>query len=148
MNYTISTGAQDEFAAPGGTSDGVFGHHSTAVQGGALVAAEAYRLALENEYPAAVKDGYDATCRASDHAAQLGANLGKLILMGDCAVRAMASVVSLMSRDFASPHISLEALICPGLVTYGFIVNAKRSENCSGQTERRKAQDHGKTILQ
>jgi len=27
MDYTMTTGAQDEFAAPRGTSDGVFGHY-------------------------------------------------------------------------------------------------------------------------
>ncbi|MGD0878261.1 MAG: alpha/beta hydrolase [Anaerolineales bacterium] len=84
-------------------------------ENGALVVSVGYRLAPEYKYPAAVEDAYDATCWAAEHAVELGADLNKLIVMGDSAGGNLAAVVTLISRESNGPRIAFQVLIYPGV---------------------------------
>lgn len=72
-----------------------------------------YRLAPEHPYPAGVEDDYAATRWVSEHAADLGADPARLIVMGGSAGGGFAAAVSLMARDRGGPAIAGQLLLCP-----------------------------------
>lgn len=72
-----------------------------------------YRLAPEDPFPAGVEDNYAATCWVSAHAAELGVDPERLVVMGGSAGGGFAAAVSLMARDRGGPAIAGQLLLCP-----------------------------------
>jgi acetyl esterase len=81
----------------------------------AVVVSVDYRLAPEHPYPSAPEDCYAATVWAVEHAADLGADGGRLAVMGDSAGGNLAAVVSLMARDRGGPAIGVQILLYPAV---------------------------------
>jgi len=80
---------------------------------GAVVVSVEYRLAPEARCPAAAEDCYAATQWAHEHAAELGADPGRLMVAGDSAGGNLAAVVSLMAREQGGPPITSQVLVYP-----------------------------------
>jgi acetyl esterase/lipase len=84
-----------------------------AVGSGALVVSVDYRLAPEHPYPAAVDDVWAATQWVAAHAADLGADPGRLAVAGDSAGGNLAAVVAQLARDSGGPAIAFQLLWYP-----------------------------------
>ncbi len=80
---------------------------------GAVVVSVEYRLAPDARCPAAAEDCYAATMWTHEHAAELGADSGRLIVAGDSAGGNLAAVVSLMAREQGGPPITSQVLVYP-----------------------------------
>ena len=72
-----------------------------------------YRLAPEHKAPAAVEDAYAGYRWALDHAAELGADPGRVAVGGDSAGGNLAAVVSQRARDDGAPPPVLQMLLYP-----------------------------------
>ena len=72
-----------------------------------------YRLAPEHPAPAAVEDAYAAFEWAHEHAAELGADPGRVAVGGDSAGGNLAAVVCQLARDAGGPTPVLQWLIYP-----------------------------------
>ncbi|HEY0582892.1 MAG TPA: alpha/beta hydrolase [Chloroflexota bacterium] len=83
-----------------------------AATGGVVVSVE-YRMGPEDRFPAAVDDCFAATRWAAEHAAELGAEPGRLVVIGDSAGGNLAAVVALEARDRGGPEIAYQVLIYP-----------------------------------
>ncbi len=68
-------------------------------EGGLHVLSVDYRLAPEHKAPASVDDAFTAFTWALDHAAELGADSGRVAVGGDSAGANLATLVSLRARD-------------------------------------------------
>lgn len=88
---------------------------SVAAGVGAVVVSVDYRLAPEDPYPAAREDCYDAVAWVAAHAAELGADPGRLAVMGDSAGGNLTAVTTLMARDAGGPAIAAQVLVYPGV---------------------------------
>ncbi|MET8976825.1 alpha/beta hydrolase [Streptomyces sp. NPDC004539] len=86
-----------------------------AAASGATVVSVGYRLAPENRYPAALDDVYAALCWASEHAAGLGTDAGRIAVGGHSAGACLAAGVALRARDENGPAIRFQLLNEPGL---------------------------------
>ena len=80
---------------------------------GAVVVSVDYRLAPKHPFPAGVDDCYAILVWAAENAASLGADAGKLGVMGESAGGNLAAVVALMARDRKGPVIRHQALLYP-----------------------------------
>lgn len=92
----------------------------------AVVVSVDYRLAPKHPFPAAVDDCYAALVWAADHAAELGADAGRIGVLGESAGGNLAAVVALLARDASAPVVHHQALLYP--VT-GLEDSASRREN-------------------
>lgn len=79
----------------------------------AIVVSVDYRLAPKFPFPAAVDDCFAGLAWAVDHAEELGADKGRLGVMGESAGGNLAAVVALMARDAGAPAIRHQALLYP-----------------------------------
>ncbi len=80
---------------------------------GCVVASVAYRLAPEHRFPAAPDDCLAATRWAAEHAAELGADPGRVVVGGDSAGGNLAAVVALRARDEGGPRLAGQLLLYP-----------------------------------
>ncbi len=72
-----------------------------------------YRLAPEHPYPAATDDCLAALEWAAANAAELGADAGRIVVIGDSAGGNLAAVTALRARDAGGPSIAAQVLIYP-----------------------------------
>jgi len=79
----------------------------------AIVVSVGYRLAPKHPFPAGLQDSYAGLVWAARHAPELGADAGRLGVMGESAGANLAAVVSLMARDEKGPLIRHQAMMYP-----------------------------------
>jgi acetyl esterase/lipase len=95
----------------------------------AVVVSVDYRLAPGHRFPAAAEDCYAALVDVVARAAELGADPGRVAVMGDSAGGNLAAVVSLMARDRSGPAIAHQGLLYPA--TDLTMASASIEENAS-----------------
>lgn len=83
------------------TYDGAARMHAAGAD--ALVVSVGYRLAPEHPYPAAVDDTWAVTRWVLRHAAELGADPGRVAVAGDSAGGNLAAVMAQSARDAGTP---------------------------------------------
>ncbi|MDR2373290.1 MAG: alpha/beta hydrolase [Bifidobacteriaceae bacterium] len=74
-----------------------------------------YRLAPRHPYPAGIDDIYAAFEWTAAHAAVLGIDPGRIVVMGGSAGGGFAAAVALRARDRRGPEIAGQLLLCPML---------------------------------
>lgn len=72
-----------------------------------------YRLSLDHPFPAAFDDAYATLEWAHAHAASLGVDLERLLVLGDSAGGALAAGVAQRALDQGGPRIHAQILIYP-----------------------------------
>ena len=72
-----------------------------------------YRLTPEHPFPAGFNDCYDATAWAAEHAIELGAEPGWLVVGGDSAGGNLAAAVAQAAVDRGGPRIDHQLLMYP-----------------------------------
>jgi acetyl esterase len=72
-----------------------------------------YRLAPEHPFPAAVEDCYAGTRWVAEHAADLGADAGRVAVGGDSAGGNLAAAVTLLARERQGPRLCHQLLVYP-----------------------------------
>ncbi len=72
-----------------------------------------YRLAPENPYPAGVEDCYAGIVWLAEHAAELGADPERIVVMGGSAGGGFSAAVALLARDRGGPTLAGQLLLCP-----------------------------------
>jgi len=80
---------------------------------GAVVVSVEYRLGPEHKFPAPLEDCYAATSWAAAHAAELGGDPDRLVVIGDSAGGNLAAAVALVARDRGGPKIAQQVLLYP-----------------------------------
>jgi acetyl esterase len=89
-----------------------------------------YRLAPEEQFPAAVEDAYAAVQWLEGNASSNGVDPNNIAVGGDSAGGNLAAVVSQMAKDQSGPHIAYQLLIYP--VTQCRIQTESRKELAEG----------------
>jgi acetyl esterase len=79
----------------------------------AVVVSVGYRLAPTHRFPAAVEDCYDALSWLAGNAKELGADPGRIGVLGESAGANLAAVVCLLARDRGGPTLGHQALAYP-----------------------------------
>ncbi|WP_445158945.1 alpha/beta hydrolase fold domain-containing protein [Leifsonia poae] len=74
-----------------------------------------YRLAPEDPFPAGVEDCYAGLVWLSEHAAELGIDPARIVVMGGSAGGGFSAAVSLLARDRRGPELAGQLLLCPML---------------------------------
>lgn len=82
---------------------------------GAVVVSVEYRRAPEHVFPAAFDDCWAALVWAVDHAAELGADPGRVIVAGDSAGGNLAAALAVRARDRHAPRLAAQLLVHPVL---------------------------------
>jgi acetyl esterase len=80
---------------------------------GVVVASVDYPLAPEHPYPAPSEGCHAAARWLAEHAAELGADPGRVAIGGDSAGGNLAAVVALLARDGGGPDLAFQLLVYP-----------------------------------
>lgn len=72
-----------------------------------------YRLAPEHPDPAPVEDCYAGLCWMSEHAAEIGIDPDRILVIGESAGGGLSAGVALLARDRGFPALAGQGLICP-----------------------------------
>jgi acetyl esterase len=111
------------------THDGVCRNLCSAA--GCIVVSVDYRLAPEHKFPAGPEDCYAATKWAADHASELNADPGRIVIAGDSAGGNMVAVTALMIRDRGGPQLRGQLMIYP-VTDYFTSGHPSYTENAEG----------------
>lgn len=84
---------------------------------GAVLVSVGYRLAPEHPYPAALDDAEAALRWTGRHAAELGADPGRIGVWGDSAGGNIVAALTLRARDGGGPPIAAQCLVYPSVDT-------------------------------
>ncbi|WJH40819.1 alpha/beta hydrolase [Aliirhizobium terrae] len=99
-----------------GTAEMMAGaHRKLAQETGALVVAPNYRLAPEAPFPAGLEDCYAALTWLHAHAAELGVDADRIIVMGDSGGGGLAAALALLARDRGEVPLKAQVLVYPML---------------------------------
>lgn len=98
---------------------------------GCVVLSVDYRLAPEAQFPAATEDCLFATRWAAAHAAEFGADTGRIVIGGDSAGGNLAAVTALRLRDEGGPALRGQLLIYP-ITDYPVPATASMLGNAEG----------------
>lgn len=82
---------------------------------GSVVLAVGYSLAPAKPFPAAPEDAYAAAVWACKHAAELNADIDRMVVAGDDAGGSLAASLTLMVRDRCAKPLAAQVLISPML---------------------------------
>jgi acetyl esterase/lipase len=82
---------------------------------GAAVVSVEYRLAPETPHPGPVEDCYAGLVWTAEHAAELGLDAGRIVLIGGSAGGGIAAALALMAQDRGGPALAGQLLMCPML---------------------------------
>ncbi|AMB60497.1 alpha/beta hydrolase [Microterricola viridarii] len=74
-----------------------------------------YRLAPEHPFPAGVEDCYAGVSWMSEHAAEIGVDPERIVIMGGSAGGGFSAAVALLARDRGGPALAGQLLLCPML---------------------------------
>ncbi|MFT4123618.1 MAG: alpha/beta hydrolase [Microbacteriaceae bacterium] len=80
---------------------------------GAVTASVEYRLAPEHPYPAGVEDCYSGLVWFVAHAAELGFDPDRVLVMGSSAGGGLSAAVALLARDRGGPRLMAQLLDAP-----------------------------------
>jgi acetyl esterase len=111
------------------THDGIC--RNLCVGAGCVVASVDYRLAPEHKFPAGPDDCLYATRWAAEHADELQADPGRVVVGGDSAGGNMAAVTALRVRDEGGPALRGQLLLYP-VVDYHTPGTPSYAENAEG----------------
>ncbi len=81
----------------------------------AAVVSVEYRLAPETPHPGPVEDCYAGLVWMAKHAAELGLDPDRLVLVGGSAGGGIAAALALLARDRGGPALAGQLLMCPML---------------------------------
>jgi acetyl esterase/lipase len=99
-----------------GTAEMMAGaHRKLAEETGAVVVAPNYRLAPEAPFPAGLEDCYAALTWLYGHAAELGVDADRIIVMGDSGGGGLAAALALLARDRGEVPLKAQVLLYPML---------------------------------
>ena len=89
--------------------------HDRSGRAGCVVVAVDYRLAPEHPFPVPLEDCYAGLSWAVEHAAEIGADSGRVAVGGISAGANLAAAVTLLARARGGPRIDLQLLEVPPL---------------------------------
>ncbi|MFJ2606404.1 alpha/beta hydrolase [Streptomyces sp. NPDC091279] len=81
----------------------------------AVVVSVAYRLAPEHPDPAPIEDAYAGLLWTAEHAAELGADAGRILVAGTSAGGGLCAGLTLLARDRRGPALIGQVLLSPML---------------------------------
>jgi acetyl esterase len=100
---------------PGGAGSAATLCRGLCAHAGVAVLSAPYRPAPDHSYPAAFRDATTSTAWAADHATELDADPGRLLVAGQGCGGNLAAAVALYARDHGWPPIRGQVLIHPNL---------------------------------